>query len=650
MKKVELIALLTDSKKIIEFLQRRGVVEISSNDDEELDTTNVTAIVGEFEKFRSTVAEALEILNKYSPEKKPVTEMFESRTEVNIDTLDNPDFRLEKTLSIANEIVRSNQEISEIEKNISQIDVKCDILKQWKNLDIPMNFKGTSMTSAFIGTVPFSITEDFINLFPNGSYMEIISQSKEQTNLFIVCVNDVVDEIRDLLRQNSFNSISEPENNTPSEVIERCRNERLSYENRRLELQKHIKDLSEHRKKLEISADYLQMRKDKYNAFSSLGFTEKTFVLNGYIPEKYVNSLREELEKKFTVYVDFTEPPEDEEVPVLLENSKFSAPVEGITKMYSMPSKSDVDPTPVMSFFYYLFFGMMLSDAGYGLLMFIGTTIILKKFKLDNTMKKTMTMFRNCGVSTLIWGALFGSWFGDIVQVVGREYFGKEIGSIALWFQPLDDPIKLLLYSFALGILHLFLGVGVSFKMSWDDGRKLDAILDTVPVYLTILGVAPLAASILTDVPSILKTIGTYLLIAGVVLIVLTSGRSSKSIFGKFFGGLYALYNTATGYLSDILSYSRLLALGLATGSIASVINLIGTMPENMIVKTILLVVVFIVGHTANLAINLLGAYVHTDRLQFVELFGKFYTGGGREFNPFAINTKYITFKEEISK
>lgn len=650
MKKVELIALLTDSKKIIEFLQRRGVVEISSNDDEELDTTNVTAIVGEFEKFRSTVAEALEILNKYSPEKKPVTEMFESRTEVNIDTLDNPDFRLERTLSIANEIVRSNQEISEIEKNISQIDVKCDILKQWKNLDIPMNFKGTSMTSAFIGTVPFSITEDFINLFPNGSYMEIISQSKEQTNLFIVCVNDVVDEIRDLLRQNSFNSISEPENNTPSEVIERCRNERLSYENRRLELQKHIKDLSEHRKKLEISADYLQMRKDKYNAFSSLGFTEKTFVLNGYIPEKYVNSLREELEKKFTVYVDFTEPPEDEEVPVLLENSKFSAPVEGITKMYSMPSKSDVDPTPVMSFFYYLFFGMMLSDAGYGLLMFIGTTIILKKFKLDNTMKKTMTMFRNCGVSTLIWGALFGSWFGDIVQVVGREYFGKEIGSIALWFQPLDDPIKLLLYSFALGILHLFLGVGVSFKMSWDDGRKLDAILDTVPVYLTILGVAPLAASILTDVPSILKTIGTYLLIAGVVLIVLTSGRSSKSIFGKFFGGLYALYNTATGYLSDILSYSRLLALGLATGSIASVINLIGTMPENMIVKTILLVVVFIVGHTANLAINLLGAYVHTDRLQFVELFGKFYTGGGREFNPFAINTKYITFKEEISK
>ncbi len=183
--------------------------------------------------------------------------------------------------------------------------------------------------------------------------------------------------------------------------------------------------------------------------------------------------------------------------------------------------------------------------------------------------------------------------------------------------------------------------------MSWKDGRKLDAFCDSVPVYLTVLGVAPLGAGILTEVPAVLKTIGSYMMIAGVILLVLTAGRSSKSIFGKFFGGLYALYNTATGYLSDILSYSRLLALGLATGSIASVINLIGTMPENKIVKLVLLIVVFAVGHTANLAINLLGAYVHTDRLQFVELFSKFYTGGGREFQPLTVNTKYIKFKEE---
>lgn len=650
MKKLELIALLTDSKKIIELLQRRGVVEIFRNDDGELGSANVTAVVGEFEKFRSTVAAALDVLNRYSPEKKSITEMFDSRTEVETDTFGRGAMQLEKIMSVAGEIVRSSQEIDEIQKNILQLGVKCDIMKQWQKLDIPLNFRGTATTSAFIGSVPSGVTEDFINSFPYGTYTEIISQSKEQTNLFILCSKDIEDDVSDLLRQNLFVPVSEPENSTPTEITDRCTNELKVLRQRKSELEKNISGLDTHRKSLQFAVDYLSMRKDKYNVLESLGFTENTFVLNGYIPEKYADSLRKELENKFTVYLDFTDPSEDDDVPVLLENNGFSAPVESITKMYSMPSAKDVDPTPVMSFFYYLFFGMMLSDAGYGLLMLIGTTVILKKFRLDSTMKKTMIMFRNCGISTVIWGALFGSWFGDIVQVVGREYFGKEIGSIALWFQPLDDPIKLLLYSFALGILHLFLGVGVSFKMAWDDGRKLDAFLDTVPVYMTVLGVAPLAAGILTDVPAILKTIGTYVMIAGVILIVLTSGRGSKSVFGKFFGGLYALYNTATGYLSDILSYSRLLALGLATGSIASVINLIGTMPENIIIKTILLVVVFIFGHTANLAINLLGAYVHTDRLQFVELFSKFYTGGGREFAPFRADTQYITFKEEISE
>ena len=420
-------------------------------------------------------------------------------------------------------------------------------------------------------------------------------------------------------------------------------------EERSEEAKDSIEKLAENRKQLQFVIDYLQMRKEKYDALSGLGFTDSTFVLTGYIPEKYTESLKKEIEARYTASITFTDPDEDEDVPVLLENSRFSAPVEGITKMYALPAKGDVDPTPVMSFFYYLFFGMMLSDAGYGLLMVIGTTIALKKFKLESSMKKTLTMFRNCGISTVFWGALFGSWFGDIVQVVSREFFGKEIGSIALWFEPLTDPVKLLLVSFGLGILHLFLGVAVAFKMTWDTGKKLDAVFDALPIYLIVLGVAPIGAGMFISVPSALTKTGTYMLIAGVIMLVLTAGRTSKSVFGKFFGGLYALYNTATGYLGDILSYSRLLALGLATGSIASVINLIGTMPENKIVKLILLIIVFVVGHIANLAINLLGAYVHTDRLQFVELFSKFYTGGGREFAPLTVNTKYIKFKEENS-
>lgn len=648
MKKIELIALLTDSKKIIELLQRKGIVEICSNTDDELFKTNVTSVVSSFEKFKVTAIQALEILDRYAPEKKALADMLNGRTEVDKHDFGKGAMELETIMNSAREIVRCNRSIIDFENTISQLDVKCDTLREWINLDVPLNFKGTASTSAFIGSVPFMISADEIeSKFPSGCSAEVISSSKEQTNIFVMLSKDSEEEASEVLRSMSFIPISIKENMIPKELLRSYNMEKEKLEKSIEQLKKKIIQLAENRQKLKFAIDYLQMRKDKYEALNDLGFTEKTFVLTGYIPEKHTLSLQKEIESKFTALITYSEPENGEDVPVLLENSGFSAPVEGITKMYALPSEKDVDPTPVMSFFYYLFFGMMLSDAGYGLLMLIGTTIALKKFKLETSMRKTLTMFRNCGISTIIWGALFGSWFGDIVQVVGREFFHKEIGSIALWFQPLDDPIKLLLYSFALGILHLFLGVAVSFRMTWKEGKKLDAFLDTVPVYLTVLGVAPLAAGILTNVPSALKTIGTYMMIAGVILLVLTSGRHSKSVFGKFFGGIYALYNTATGYLSDILSYSRLLALGLATGSIASVINLIGTMPENTAVKAVLLVIVFIVGHTANLAINLLGAYVHTDRLQFVELFSKFYTGGGREFAPLTTNTKYIKFKEE---
>ena len=648
MKRIELIAPLTDSKQIIELLQRRGVVELCENSSEELEQMNVAAVMGEFEKFRSTVDQALNILGKYAPEKASLTDMFDGRDEIEKHEFGQKAANLEKIMNAAGEIIKNHKMITEAQAEIIQLGIRSDLLEHWTALDVPMNFRGTSRTSAYIGSVQGSRTVDEIeSQLPEGCCAEIVSITKEQTNLFILCNKEITEEAENCLRRLAFVPVSESAAMTPSEMIRKNTAHRRELNKLIGNSEKAIAAMSEYREMLKFGVDFLAMRKEKYEALSKLGITESTFVLEGYVPEKYFDSLKKEIEKKHTAVISGFEPAEDEDVPVLLENGSFSSPVEGITKMYAMPSKTDVDPTPVMSFFYYLFFGMMLSDAGYGVVMVIGTMIALKKFKLENSMRKTLIMFRNCGISTIFWGALFGSWFGDIVQIVGREFFGKEIGSIALWFQPLDDPIKLLLYSFGLGILHLFLGVGVSFKMAWDDGRKLDAFLDTVPIYLTILGVAPLAASILTEVPQILKTVGMYVMIAGVVLLVLTAGRSSKSIFGKLFGGLYALYNTATGWLSDILSYSRLLALGLATGSIAGVINLIGTMPENKAVKLVLLIVVFIVGHTANLAINLLGAYVHTDRLQFVELFSKFYTGGGREFTPFAVNTKYIKFKEE---
>ena len=288
---------------------------------------------------------------------------------------------------------------------------------------------------------------------------------------------------------------------------------------------------------------------------------------------------------------------------------------------------------------------MMLSDAAYGAIIAIVCLIVLKKFpRMSAGMRKSMKMFMYCGISTMVWGILFGGYFGDVVDVVSSTFFGKELTIKPLWFAPLNDPMRLLIYSMAFGLVHLFVGLGIKGYMLLKDGKVLDFFCDIVLWYIFLIGL------ILMLLPSeIFASIAQTKIVFPAALVTLSkAGRANKNPALRLALGAYDLYNV-TGWLSDALSYSRLLALGLATGVIASVINQMGAMLPNNVIGVILFIVIFIVGHVLNLAINLLGAYVHTNRLQFVEFFGKFYEGGGKAFEPFKENTKYVDVKEETT-
>lgn len=274
---------------------------------------------------------------------------------------------------------------------------------------------------------------------------------------------------------------------------------------------------------------------------------------------------------------------------------------------------------------------------------------------MSESMSKSLRMFMYCGISTLVWGILFGGYFGDVVDVVSGVFFGHEVSIPALWFIPLNDPMRLLIFSMLLGMIHLFTGLGIKGYMCIRDKRYLDFFCDVVLWYLLLIGLILMllpsslfySISQMTIVfPPALQTLSKGLAIIGAVGILLMSGRSSKNPGLRIALGAYDLYNI-TGWLSDVLSYSRLLALGLATGVIASVVNQMGSMAGKGIFGAIVFIIVFIIGHVFNLAINLLGAYVHTNRLQYVEFFGKFYEGGGREFHPLRADTKYVDIKEE---
>ncbi len=653
MLKFEAAALQQNGKKLIEKLQRAGMVQLSNIEGERLFISSVSDSAAVYESSAQTVMQALETLAEYGI--KYAGGMFSGRTVIT-------DEQYASKCAYVTEYLKKAYKIAELKKTIADSKaeiVRCETgigsLYVWRNLDISMQGVATASTVCFTGTLSGEYTREKLlcemaRLVPDiKEYeIEIVCALKEITSIAVLCHKDCEKEVLSAVRTLGFLQPSEatsmPVKQKISELDEKINKLKDDAENAKAD----ILSMKDDAEDLKFAYDYFTVKCEEYTNLSKAAFSQSAIHLKGYVPEKFSEKLVKIVEKCEGAIVLSIPDEDDENVPVLLSNGRFSRPVEGITEMYALPGKGDIDPSGVMAFFYYLLFGMMLSDAGYGVLMTVGSWFILKKTGVEGNMRRTMQMFFYCGISTTIWGALFGSWFGDIVPIIYTNFLGKEAPNLALWFEPIKDPIKLLLFSFIVGICHLFLGLVVFGVVQWKKGDKVSAILDTVPIMMTVLGAAPLAGSILAPgIPKIVMEIAKYLAIVGVVLIVLTNSRSSKNVLARLGGGLYGLYNIASGYLSDVLSYSRLLALGLATGSIASVINMLGSMVQNPVVKAILLIVVFVVGHTLNMAINVLGAYVHTNRLQFVELFSKFYEGGGKAFEPLTFNTKFFKFKEE---
>ena len=648
MKKIEIVSLLSQSENVMAILQKRGAVELCDSFADGLEKLDTDTSVAQLEKSSATVERALEVLRNHVPRKSSLFAGLAGKRSVSPALAAEKTSKLEKFMQAAYEIIALDASMKKNSDEADRLKVRCDLLASWRGLDIPFGWDGTETVGAAVGTFPGrGGPEELEKKLPENTHFEAVDVARDRINAVVYYLKREKKEVLGALSDAGFVPIADVDDGVPSQLIKEARARIAKIGGAIAEAEKKLGDYSDIYEDFELILDYLASRTAKYRALPRLALSESAVVITGFVPEKLSAPLCAQLEGETDSVVTISDPEPEDDVPVLLENSRFSEPLESITRMYSMPGKNDPDPTPIMSFFYYLLFGMMLSDAGYGLLIALFTAIAVRKFKLSDSMNKTMRMFFFCGISTVFWGALFGSWFGDAPQVIAREFFGKTLGSTALWFEPIDEPIRLLLWSFAIGILHLFWGLGAHFATLWKAKKRLDAVLEVVPVYVFVLGFCPFGAGVFVNgIDENLVNTGLIFALVGMVGVFAGAAVRRRNVLMGLAGGLYALYNTATGYVGDILSYSRLLALGLATGSIAGVINMLGVMVQGPM-KILIFVPVFIVGHTANLAINLLGAYVHTDRLQFVELFSKFYEGGGREFEPFKTETKYVTITEE---
>ena len=665
MQRISICALKRDRKAILENLQSMGVIEmnqIADGDDgfEKMDTQN--ARVG-FEKKAQLSENALAILESYAPQKQSLLSSLEGKALIGKKKFDNTVAAKETITAKADTLVALNKEIAENKANILKLSNQIESLSPWLNLDVPMNYNGTDKVAMFLGTMAADTAQDAVYAkiathaqAVDAVDVEIIRTDKDATYLVVFCLREDEAAVEEALRAAGFARPSQVVDKKPAEKKADLEAEIEKLNKEISKKEEEIRTLSSCREDLKIIGDYFRMRADKYEILGTLPQSQRTFVVSGYIPVKAVDAVKKAIGEVYDCVIDVEDLKEDEEPPTILNNNGFSSSMEGVLESYGLPHKGEFDPTTIMSFFYVFFFGMMLSDAAYGAIIAIACFIVLKKYpRMGEGMHKSLKMFMFCGVSTLVWGVLFGGYFGNVVDIVSGTFFGKTVTVPALWFIPLNDPMRLLVYSLAFGVIHLFVGLGIKGYMLLKDGKPLDFFCDVVLWYAFLIGL--LLMLIPTDIfasiaqakitfPPFLNMLAKALAIIGVVGLVLMSGRENKNPALRIALGAYDVYNI-TGWLSDVLSYSRLLALGLATGVIASVVNQMGSMFGKGIVGIIGFLIVFIVGHTLNLAINLLGAYVHTNRLQFVEFFGKFYEGGGKPFEPFKSDTKYVDIKEE---
>ncbi|HHZ05673.1 MAG TPA: V-type ATP synthase subunit I [Clostridiales bacterium] len=664
MKRINIYALKKHRKRILELLQRKGIVQVEdlTLDDSVFQKEETTQKQMLFQKNSGIAENAYNILNKYIPDKKSPFAMFSGRSPITVESYYMFTEDANEIMRVAYDIIGFDKEISDSKAEIIKLKSQIETLIPWETLDLPMNFSGTNTTTAFIGTLPQLITYEEIvsQIVEKGNSVtdvniEIISADENQTCLFLLCKKEKSVEISGILRSLGFSKPTVTPSEPPAECIKKFKKQ-INNALKNIEATScSIVSYVGVRNALKFICDYYIMRSEKYAVIEQLAHTKRTFVLTGYIPEKCVEDIEKLLTSKYDAAVEIEEPSPNEDTPVLLKNNPFAEPVESVLETYSLPGKKEIDPTSVMAIFYYVFFGMMFSDAGYGIIMAVGCGLLLHKFKnMELGLRKSVKMFMFCGVSTTFWGLMFGSFFGDAVAVVGKTFFNADISLPPLWFNPVEgsNSMTLLMVCFLFGLIHLFTGLGMKAYTCIKNKAYIDILYDVFSWMLLVGGgvMALLSMDMMESMtgfvlPSVFMTVGGVCAAIGAVIILLFQGRGSKPI-KRLLKGAYGLYGV-TGYLSDILSYSRLLALGLATGVIAQVFNQIASMFGGGF-GVILFIIIFIIGHSLNIGINALGAYVHTNRLQFVEFFGKFYEGGGKKFSPFKINTKYYKIKEDI--
>lgn len=646
MNKVYILGHQNDKDRILSVLQQAGLLEINDLSQEDGENQERAALVEKdreteaVQKLDSLLAEVkfnLDFLNSYHPQKKGLLDdlLMEKEALSVAEVKKSVPKWVEISRNVNAALKRIDEELLALRNEKTRLQNQKQQLLPWEQLSVPLELlRSTKTVLVEAGTVPAGAVEEIKNEHLENDvpcHLEVANTERGEDYIVIVYHHGEAESVQNVLRKAGFARQDFSRlTGTPKENLSRLDKELARAEKKQEELLAEIEELVQYRKELQFYYDYLATEKDRKEVVENLGRTAYTFILEGWVRQADAEKLKKKLaDASDSIEIVIREPLPGENYPVQLENKSFFAPFEFVTKLYGAPHPEGIDPTAALTPFFIVFFGLCLTDAGYGLLLMVLAALGLAKVK-GESMRNLFKILFFGGLATVVAGWLVGGWFG--YQILGAP----------LAFDALADPIRFLIISLALGLIHIFWGLAVKFIHLVRSGKYFDAFADVVLWYVFIAGLLLLA------LPAA-AMYGKYLAIIGAAGLVLTQGRTQQGIIKKIFSGIASLYDIS-GYLSDLLSYSRLLALGLATGVVALTVNTMAELLSGSPIGYPFMVLLLIGGHLLNLAINALGSFIHTSRLQYIEFYNRFYEDGGRYFRPFGFKTRYLEIVPENGK
>ena len=639
MKRIRLFGMRSDREEILRVLQRAGCVEIDEPSDLEgaawqgLSRPDDRAL-NEGREASAAALAALGILKKYAPAKGGLLKARPVISEREL--FDEEAYRT--ALDTAHKLVEAEQHITGLNAEMSKVKSQKMALAPWLGLDLPLETASTREVTIRLGTVPGKVVmEELLSALKGVTDLVQLTEISADQNahyLFFACHKAAEEAADQVLKDYGFSLASLKGWTGTARENDRKLDETLAELERELEAAKAgIADQKGAREALERCADRAAQEVRREEAKSRLRDTETAFFLEGWAPAESLDVLRQKLEP-FGCAFQAEDPTEEDypSVPVKLKNNALTRPLNMVTEMYSLPAYNGIDPNPLMAPFFILFYGIMMADMGYGLLMMLASVFVLKKARPKGGMHNFFALLGLCGISTFVMGALTGGFFGDFIPQL-LKVINPESQFVWFWkplFTPLDNTLQILVGSMVLGFVQINAGMLISFVKKLKEGQYMDALWEEATWWVVFVG----AGLAILGVTPLVLALGGILVVAGPVV--------TNKGFGKITGIFGSLYNHVTGYFGDILSYSRLMALMLAGSVIAQVFNTLGAIPGNVVI----FVIISMAGNALNFALNLLGCYVHDLRLQCLEYFGKFYQDGGKPFRPLEINTKFVDIQE----